>query len=473
MRLAKLRGARGFVPLIALLSLGIGLAGCSGDDGKDGAQGPAGPSGTGTPGATGPTGPTGPSGIAKVEPRESCGVCHSDGSAFGVAEVHAVNPDITITGLTIAPSATVPADLVVSFNVKAAGANFTTLTRINGAYRFDGTNRDDLTAVDAAFPGDAVRTLTFAGGTGGNYTVTITNGATLFGAIPSRYLIRLETASGLVPRVRALGTGDYPSSPDQTLVSSAGCTGCHGTNGGGGFHYGYPANGAACTVCHDAVNVNDAPWTADMGHSIHASHLMPSGEFELKKKDGTSFTATGLPDPFIVSATYPSYMTNCNVCHTASSGALAKANAMPVTGAGCFSCHESMESWDFTASGTTFHETMTAATNCQTCHNSSPTGIAPATVAGFHNGLETERVGIICERRRPFRHGRCEVQLDDHQGRRQQDDGQAGDLLDRRVPEGHAGQPVQHHGDRQRAWVPCRVAAGRRTQHAAQLRAGR
>jgi OmcA/MtrC family decaheme c-type cytochrome len=133
-----------------------------------------------------------------------------------------------------------------------------------------------------------------------------------------------------------------------------------------------------------------------MGHGIHASHLMPSGEFELLRKDGTSLTnRDGTPNPQIFSATYPTYMTNCSVCHTDSSGALAKANAMPVTGAGCFSCHESMESWDFTASGTTFHETMTETTNCQTCHNSTPTGIAPATVTGFHNGLETERVGII------------------------------------------------------------------------------
>jgi OmcA/MtrC family decaheme c-type cytochrome len=83
------------------------------------------------------------------------------------------------------------------------------------------------------------------------------------------------------------------------------------------------------------------------------------------------------------------------VCHTASSGALTQANAMTVTTSNCFSCHESMESWDFTASGLTFHESMTAATDCTTCHNSTPTGVAPATVTAFHNGLVTERGGII------------------------------------------------------------------------------
>jgi OmcA/MtrC family decaheme c-type cytochrome len=125
----------------------------------------------------------------------------------------------------------------------------------------------------------------------------------------------------------------------------------------------------------------------DIGHGIHASHGMPSGEFVLSTVNGS--------ETWTYSATYPSYMTNCNVCHTASSGALAKANTMTVTASNCFSCHESMESWDFTASGTTFHESMTEATDCTSCHNSTPTGVAPATVTAFHNGLVTERGGII------------------------------------------------------------------------------
>lgn len=390
----RFSGARGItrsrVPLIAMLALAatIGLAGCSGDDGKDGAAGA--PGANGAPGATGPagptgaTGPTGPAGPgAKIEPRESCSVCHADGSAYGVAEMHAVLPDVSVNNLTIAASGT---DLVLSFNVKAGTTNFTgfTLGPVTTAHRFDGANRDNLNAVDAAFPGDAVRTVTLAGGTGGNYTITIANGQALFGAIPSRYLFRLQTATGSAT-TRAIVMGDYPSSPDQKLVSTAGCSGCHGANGNG-YHYGYPANGANCTVCHDAANTNYPP-LIDIGHGIHASHGMPSGEFALKTKNGDR--------TWMYSASYPTYMTNCSVCHTAASGALAKVNAMPVSGENCFSCHESMESWDFTASGTTFHESYDKNTNCQTCHNSTPSGIAPATVAAFHNGLETERVGII------------------------------------------------------------------------------
>ena len=69
MRLAKLRGARYGVPLIALLALGAGMTGCSGDDGKNGAAGPTGPSGP-----TGPTGPAGPTGPGVVVEGETGGL---------------------------------------------------------------------------------------------------------------------------------------------------------------------------------------------------------------------------------------------------------------------------------------------------------------------------------------------------------------------------------------------------------------
>ena len=89
-------------------------------------------------------------------------------------------------------------------------------------------------------------------------------------------------------------------------------------------------------------------------------------------------------------------MTNCSVCHDTPS-TLAAANAMPVTGAGCFSCHGSMESWaeDFAASGTTFHNSMNETTDCQTCHKAGGVAAGLVKVTDFHNGIETERVGII------------------------------------------------------------------------------
>ncbi|HET9062648.1 MAG TPA: hypothetical protein VFO62_05115, partial [Candidatus Binatia bacterium] len=305
-------------------------------------------------------------------------------------------PDIAIDELAIGPSATTPANLVVSFKVTAGGNPFTGLTAINGAYRYDGDIRDNLTSTTADFEGDVARTVTLAAVSGsdnaGRYTITIVDGETLFGGVDAagRFLFRIQNATGGSGN-RALVTVDYPSSPDDALVSMAGCSNCHGVGGNGGFHYGYPANGATCTVCHDATNT-DYPRLFDIGHGIHASHIMPSGEYVLLDKDGLPVTDDGVPlEPF--SATYPTYLTNCSVCHTSDSGALAKANDMAVTTKNCFSCHESMESWDF--SGATFHEEFTAADDCTQCHAAGEVADELATVRAFHDGLETERVGII------------------------------------------------------------------------------
>ena len=380
----KLAGARGItrsrVPLIAMMALAaIGIAGCEGDDG---AQGPPGADGADSvvPGPTGPAGPTGPS--AALEPREGCGVCHGDSAVYDVEVMHAVNPDYVVSGVAFAASTTDPTDLVVTFNVKKGTANFTTLTAMDRSYQFDGTLRNSLGAIDDTVPGDVLTPATLTGGTDGNYTVTIDGGVTQYGTVPSRYLFRLLTAVGGSGN-RVIVVGDYPSSPDESLVSSAGCSGCHGNGGNGGVHYSFPFSGAACTVCHDATNTT-LPRLFDIGHSVHNSHLMPSGEYVLETTDGA--------DSWTYSATYPTYMTNCSVCHTASSGALAKVNTMPVSYAGCLSCHGSMESWEFDPAIAGLHAGVTEATNCSTCHTA---GAARATVAEFHNGLETERVGII------------------------------------------------------------------------------
>jgi len=157
----KFAGARGItrtrVPLIAMLALAatIGLAGCEGDDGKDGLAGT--PGTPGTPGATGPIGPTGPTGpvgpSATIEPRESCGVCHANGSAYGVAESHPVAADITVSNLTFAVSGT---NLVISYNLKTNGANAANFLVLRSDYRFDGTTRIDLS--------DSGSAVTLAGG---------------------------------------------------------------------------------------------------------------------------------------------------------------------------------------------------------------------------------------------------------------------------------------------------------------------
>jgi OmcA/MtrC family decaheme c-type cytochrome len=184
--------------------------------------------------------------------------------------------------------------------------------------------------------------------------------------------------------VRALVVGDYPADPanppaHEDVVSNLACVNCHGDTGQG-FHYSYPMGAEQCTVCHDATNT-DYPRFVTLAHGIHNSHNMPTGEFELAADE-------------IFSVTYPTYMTNCSVCHD-STEALAAANAMTVTGDNCYSCHQSMDSWDFTASGLTFHEAFAPTEDCTVCHNASGVASGKVVVTDFHNGLETERVGII------------------------------------------------------------------------------
>ena len=120
-------------------------------------------------------------------------------------------------------------------------------------------------------------------------------------------------------------------------------------------------------------------------HGIHNSHNMPSGHFTVPEEDG---------EVSVFSVTFPTYMTNCAVCHDDSTK-LGIVNAMAVSTENCFSCHESMESWDFTVGGATFHEGFTAETDCQECHAPGNSLGVPASVAEFHNGLVTERGGVI------------------------------------------------------------------------------
>ncbi|MCJ7453839.1 MAG: hypothetical protein MUO39_15415 [Steroidobacteraceae bacterium] len=371
---------RSRVALLALMALtAIGVAGCNSSDGKNGAAGQP-----GAPGATGPTGPAGPPGpiAGTTEPRESCGVCHDDGSVYAITEAHAMPPVVAVSTPVFAQSGN---DLVVTFNVKTDGVNFTAFPvgPVSTAYQFDGTLRNALNSVEASVPGDVATPVTLSGGTSGNYTITITNGFTQYGAVPSRYLFRLQRdALGDLPRIRAIVMNNYPSAPDQELVSTAGCSGCHSTMGNG-FHYGYPVSGQNCTVCHDATNTN-YPYLVNIGHGVHNSELMPAGSFDLKTKDASR--------TWTYAVTYPTYMTNCSVCHTKDSGALAKVNAMPVTADGCFTCHGSMDSWDFEPPAFS-HAGVTG--DCESCHFDGNALGAPTTVTQMHNGIETERVGLI------------------------------------------------------------------------------
>ncbi|MDJ0794318.1 MAG: cytochrome c3 family protein [Woeseiaceae bacterium] len=343
---------------LVVFTLAFAMSGCEGDDG---AAGPAGP--TGATGAGGPPGPAGPPGAnAPVTPLESCAVCHDDDSFASAPDAHALPQIETVSGVSFAVNG---ADLDVTFDLEVDGVPQTNYDSMQRGYRTDGTTRTNICGnVSRSDPCDpGLLTLTNNGG--GNYTVTVIGGAADAGT-DSRYLFRVGAGSDRETRVYFYG--DFPASPlaAAAAVSAEACTNCHGPEGID-VHGGYYAavDGAEpCLTCHgvDVVGLGEA------AHKYHSSLWVDD------------------PAEGPIEITYPTYMLNCSVCHN-EVPQLAAVNAMPVSGAGCFTCHGDINGWDWTGPpDLTFHLTITdpETADCTVCHNGA---VAPATVADFHNGL--------------------------------------------------------------------------------------
>ena len=342
--------------ICGLIASVAALGGCSGDDGKDGA-----------PGAAGPAGP-----IASKTPLESCAVCHDSGAFMAVNDVHAFALP-TVSNVVFTPDVPVAGDLQVTYNLKLDGVNTTDFTTVQRDYR----TQADGTRVDLG-------NITTATSTGnGNYSITIPGGAAAAGTA-SRYMFRIANPDG----ARAVVVEDFPTAPWKDAVSNQACINCHGETGifqihGGG--YSKPAGMEACTVCHKSTAYDyEDPWFGII-HGVHNSHNMPSGHYEY--------------DPgHVFSVTYPTYMNNCSVCHT-ETDMLAAANAMAVTKDTCFSCHESTEGFGEALDGLAFHSAFDDVAYpseiCLDCHVAGGAARDYVTVTDFHNGLTTERAGII------------------------------------------------------------------------------
>jgi OmcA/MtrC family decaheme c-type cytochrome len=299
-------------------------------------------------------------------------VCHDSGSFVAVDEEHAIALP-TVSNVVFTVDAPVAGDLQVTYNLKLDGVDTTDFTAVQRDYRTeaDGT-RFDLGAITAA---------TSTGN--GNYSITIPGGAAAAGTA-SRYMFRIANPAG----ARAVVVEDFPAAPWTDAVSNQGCINCHGETGifqihGGG--YSKPAGMEVCTVCHKstAYDFEDA-WFGII-HGVHNSHNMPSGHYE--------YDAT-----HIFSVTYPTYMNNCSVCHT-ETDMLAAANGMTVTKDSCFSCHESTEGFGEALDGLEFHsaydDVAYPSEICLDCHVVGGAAREYVAVTDFHNGLQTERAGII------------------------------------------------------------------------------
>ncbi len=342
--------------ILVVSAMAFALGGCSGDDGRNGADGAPGPAGP--TGPTGPEGPTGPG--ASITPLESCSVCHDDGSFASAPDAHALGPIEAVSNIAFAVNG---GDLEVTFDLEADGVLATNYDSMQRGYRTDGTTRTNICGnVTRSDPCDPAQ-LTLTNNGGGSYTVTVIGGAAQQ-AINNRYLFRVGAGSDRETRVYFYG--DFPASPVATpVVGADACTACHGPEGID-VHGGYYAavDGAEpCLVCHGV----DVPSLADVTHGLHSGIWEEDGE--------------------VIEVAYPTYMTNCSVCH-AEPAELTAANAMTVSGANCFTCHGDMTGWDFTGPpDLTFHLNIVdpETADCATaCHDG---GIAPATVTGFHNGL--------------------------------------------------------------------------------------
>ncbi|MGB5335663.1 MAG: hypothetical protein WBN07_08590 [Woeseiaceae bacterium] len=403
---------------LVAVTLTLGLAGCEGDDGSPGAAGAA-----GTPGTDGqacwdlngngvgdPEEDINGDGFfdaldcagasAKVTPLESCAVCHDDGSFASAPAAHEVFDIGSFANFAVAPDVAVPADLIVSFSVAADGAAATAATFRRAYVSTGGTVRTSLTDEVELDPS------LFTNNGDGTYSLRIVDGVARFGGTNSRYLV--VVLNGL-NELEIAAVGDYPDAvPLAGLASNEACIGCHGASGeagrfaptNGGGHYSAPMSVDACVVCHrpddPATPLDDEEPSymriARVVHGIHNSHDFPTGEFLTDR--GNTYNIT-----------YPTYMTNCSVCHSDTTivpavgvSALAAANAMPVSGEGCFTCHGSMDSWDFTGPpDLTFHLTIPnpETADCQVCHSTGGVAAGLVAVTDFHNGLTTERGGII------------------------------------------------------------------------------
>jgi OmcA/MtrC family decaheme c-type cytochrome len=106
---------------------------------------------------------------------------------------------------------------------------------------------------------------------------------------------------------------------------------------------------------------------------------MPDGQYTFTWTNGNQFN---------FSIGFPGFMNNCSTCHVGTQ--LTAATAAPASYALCISCHDTIQFFVDagapTAPALMDHRTFTSATDCSGCH---------ANVNEFHNGLMTERAGLI------------------------------------------------------------------------------
>jgi OmcA/MtrC family decaheme c-type cytochrome len=361
-------------------------------------------------------------GVATVE---SCAGCHN----AGLPTKHALSNQVSVSSVVIVGTT---ADIVVTYNVKVDGVNRNDYTHIAGIYSW----------VYSAVSGSAVRTsldLTLVPATvvslfNGNYRLTIP-GFGLTGATPAvfettSFMLRVDNGNSQ-PQATFLAHYTTGNVMPGVLVSNQACINCHGqfvfkdldANGVPVGHHGAnPVGVEGCVVCHDRDSSAEArlvaPGTRLMGyvHGIHNSHNMPAAQDTSGAAvvGGVYYRNGSATSTFSIG--FPGFMNNCSTCHDAAD--LAGIAATPVSWKACMSCHVGPPilagtqtvaagwAWAgfgvpntgtaaapiFLLGGTNHTNFNGTTTTCADCHDGVT---APATIAGFHNGLTTGRAGLI------------------------------------------------------------------------------
>jgi hypothetical protein len=370
----KRSGRTRFVPLVALLALGVGIAGCSGDDGKDGAAGPAGPPGSGGPtGPIGPTGPTGPAGTVDViatATGEACVVCHDGVGGHHQAEYNryadASKLGLEITNVTAsgtAPNITVVATLEVTDNgLPYAGGEAGFLAFPQKTFYW--VQYDPASKTFPVSKGMTVNAANLDGGAGGVFTLTATGFAFDPTATPGAvfgYIARnqIQTELPLTDQVKlyddvasAAWKPDTTVDEYESVANVEQCEKCHGKPYA---KHGYRVAAVeglndfvACKTCHYD--------TRDGGHYAWAMFVddpltwatVAEGSYSDAQKAKLAYKASVMNDvhmSHIMEFPYPQNGASCVTCHEGKlDRVLTDENFTAET---CTSCHaiDGKDSW--------------------------------------------------------------------------------------------------------------------------------
>jgi OmcA/MtrC family decaheme c-type cytochrome len=325
----------------------------------------------------------------------SCISCHTESphadasepvtlKSSSVAASHAMVGQVAVAVASVVAGVD---NVVMTFNVKKDGVNADNFTFSPSGYRYAASATPTSGTVTADFTRTTAAPVVAALGNG-NYTATWA-GTPPAGA--TTYMVSVYNAAA-APRQLASAVGYLNGNP-RNIASNDGCINCHGNNAFSGratapntyAHYGANPQGVeACVVCHTrATSVSRGAGgdrTTAYVHGIHNSHNMPGGGY-----DRTFPVPTPKVNDFEV--TYPTYMTNCSVCHT-TPAQLAIINAAVVSYSLCMSCHDGWTGFGTALNNKPDHTGYTAATSCVGCH-------AGDTAATIHNNRLTERSGVI------------------------------------------------------------------------------